>query len=112
MDGLNLGNQPSARLGMSGRNLVTATIAVAVSFSRVVGKQQMGPVNLEDLVARLDRLDKENQSLRAGKERLELAQQETGIGFYDWDLINGSADLSEEWLKIYGRPADMAQITF
>ncbi len=41
-------------------------------------------------------------ALRASEERLRLAQSETGLGTWDWDIANNEAVCSDEWYALHG----------
>ncbi len=47
-------------------------------------------------------LERQREALRAGNERLELAQSATGVGFFDWDIVHDTSHVSPEWMRIYG----------
>lgn len=55
-------------------------------------------------VATLRELERQREALRFGKERLELAQQTTGVGTYDWDMVANTSEVSPEWRRHYGIP--------
>ncbi len=44
------------------------------------------------------------EALRTEKERSELAQRATGVGIFDWNLVEDHAYVSPEWLAVYGLP--------
>ena len=48
--------------------------------------------------------ERASQALRTTNQRLELAQDATGVGIFDWDLITNQSTVSAEWRRIYGYP--------
>lgn len=42
------------------------------------------------------------QRLRQSEERLRLAQEAAGLGIFDWNLLNGTTEISDNYLRIYG----------
>lgn len=55
--------------------------------------------------------ERASQSLRTTNQRLELAQDATGVGIFDWDLITNESTVSAEWRRIYGYPEDVPMPT-
>ncbi|ACA18270.1 diguanylate cyclase/phosphodiesterase with PAS/PAC sensor(s) [Methylobacterium sp. 4-46] len=48
------------------------------------------------------------EALRVTTDRLRLAQEAAGAGLFDWSLIDGSALLSPETLRLFNLPEDRA----
>jgi PAS domain S-box-containing protein len=53
------------------------------------------------LIALMD-IDAVKRSLESTEERLTLAQEATGIGIWDWNLVAGETYCSREWGPLYG----------
>lgn len=51
-------------------------------------------------------LERQREALRLQNERLEFIQQAMGIGTFDWDMIHNTSEVSAQWRRIYGLPAD------
>jgi PAS domain S-box-containing protein len=50
-------------------------------------------------------LDRAEAALRASEELMREAAEAAGFGFYRYDLVNGKASYSPEFLALYGLPA-------
>ncbi|MGF3027138.1 EAL domain-containing protein [Methylobacterium aquaticum] len=56
-------------------------------------------LDIEDIVSA-------HEALRVTTDRLRLAQAAAGAGLFDWNLLDGSAVLSPEALRLFGFPED------
>ncbi|HLW25124.1 MAG TPA: ATP-binding protein [Steroidobacteraceae bacterium] len=77
-----------ARVELGGR------LAVVCYFNDISARVRM-----------IEELERQREGLQESKARLELAQRATGVGMFDWDIINDRSEVSPEWRRIYGLPA-------
>jgi len=85
---------------LDGREIPTSVQLTRLEFA--------GQSLLQATIRDLSPTERALSALRDSEMRLRLAVEATGIGTYCWDHTTGRADLSPEFLALYGLPPDGA----